>query len=78
MVKLPIEYKKRFVKFLGCEIDLSKRPFIPRIETEYWVKKAINEIKKSGAKGQKLEVLDVLNLIKVKVLDIQENMLDEK
>ncbi len=59
MVKLPIEYKKRFVKFLGCEIDLSKRPFIPRIETEYWVKKAINEIKKSGAKGQKLEVLDV-------------------
>ncbi|MCP6717945.1 MAG: HemK family protein methyltransferase [Patescibacteria group bacterium] len=54
-VEIPEEYVKGKVKFLNCEIDLSKRVFIPRIETEFWVKKAIKEIKKT----RNLEVLDM-------------------
>ena len=41
----PAEYQKGLVKFLNCRIDLKNRVFIPRIETEFWVKKAIREIK---------------------------------
>ena len=49
----PLEYVRGFAEFLGCKIDLSKRPLIPRLETEYWVKKALCDIR-PGAK-----VLDI-------------------
>lgn len=37
--KLPL------VNFLNCKIDISKGIFKPRIETEFWVKRAINQIR---------------------------------
>lgn len=74
------------IKFLNCRIDLSRRVFSPRIETEYWAEKAIKEIR-----GEKLKVLDifagsgcigvaVLKNVKgsrVDFVDIDENALEE-
>ena len=38
------EYLMGEVAFAGAKVDLSLRPMIPRIETEFWVKQAIEDI----------------------------------
>ena len=56
--KVPSEYQKGFVWFLNCKIDLSQRVFIPRPETEFWVKKVIVKVK---SKKDKVKVLDIFS-----------------
>lgn len=54
---LPKEYKKGFVKFLGCRIDLSKRVLIPRQETEFWVSLALKKL----TRAHSVSVLDIFS-----------------
>ncbi len=66
------------VKFLNCKIDVSKRVFIPRPETEFWVKKAIKEIKKvisqkSSVKNQILDIFSATGCVGVSVLKNVKN-----
>jgi len=55
-MELPEEYKRGFKDFLGIKIDLSKRPLIPRPETEYWVQWFINQDHK-----EKMKCLDLFS-----------------
>lgn len=49
---------EHFKKFLNCQINLSNKVFIPRVETEFWVSKAIKIIQTSK-KHQVLKILDI-------------------
>lgn len=51
----PIDYIIGFTKFLGCTIDLSLHPLIPRPETEYWVSQVIEKNKHK----KNLKILDL-------------------
>lgn len=46
------------IAFINCKIDASKKVFLPRTETEFWVKKVLKKIKNRNPRPN-IQVLDI-------------------
>lgn len=58
---LPESYKRGWLYFLGVKIYLQPGVFIPREETKFWLKKAIEKLKKEGFRKKKFLALDIFS-----------------
>lgn len=58
---IPEAYKKGKVNFLSVKIKVREGVFIPREETEFWVSKAIEKLKKKGFEKKKIKFLDIFS-----------------
>lgn len=55
----PLDYLIGWKPFLNCQIDLSRRPLIPRPETEYWTEQFINNLRReNNLKTRPPKILD--------------------
>lgn len=55
----PLDYVIGWKDFLGCRVDLSYHPLIPREETEFWVGEVIKGLNVGGLTSKSPEVLDL-------------------
>ncbi len=55
----PVDYVIGWKPFLGAHIDLSCKPLIPRVETEYWSEIAITSLKTRFSGNANITILDL-------------------
>lgn len=70
---LPEDYRLGFKNFLGVKVDLSKRPLIPRDETEYWASIVIKEIKRGDKEFHCLDLFSGSGCIGLAILNNTNN-----